>query len=634
MIGTSHFFLERRKPKEGIWPGYREYYTRQNNFKVQVIGVKRFSSEFIEQVRQANDIVDVISEYVPLKRKGKDFWACCPFHNEKTASFSVAADKGFFKCFGCGAGGNVFTFLMKIENLSFTEAVERLAERAHIALPAVEKSAQELERERLTQRLYQINEMAGNFFHNCLTKTGYGKNGLAYFHRRQVTDATIGEFKLGFAPDSWSKLTDAFMKKGVTGRELVSLGLAKEKNGHFYDAFRNRVIFPIRDGRGRIVGFGGRVLDDSKPKYLNSPETPIFNKRRILFALDLAHKAIYDEGKAVLVEGYMDVVSAHNRGVRNVVASLGTSLTEEQARLLLRQAKELVLSYDMDGAGRKATLRAMEIVRGLGMQIRVVSLPQGKDPDEYITTAGPDKFREAVHAAPNVLDYMLQTALAQYDSATLEGKAAIAAMVFPALAAVDNQVVLDAFLTKMAASLHIDEGAVRSEFNKYIVKHPDSGQQPVVISASVSQANRSARQSGMAVAEENILRFLLEKPQACSQIQQHIAAAFFTDERRRHIYQHILDTYAHQGMYTVTDIQAQLTPEEAEEAARIMVLQDVPIDEHVVLDYVRKFHMEALQKEYMKHSQQAAAYSRTQDPRLLEELAACKRINDEMKKWS
>ena len=319
----------------------------------------KFSNEFIDQVRQANDIVSVISEYVTLKRRGRNFWACCPFHNEKTASFSVSADKGFFYCFGCHAHGDVFQFVMMKDNLTFGEAVTRLAERAHMALPTVEKSAEEKRKEQFIQLLYKVNEMAGNFFHNCLTQTHYGLPGLDYFHRRGLSDATISSFKLGFAPDSWDKLTTAFTKNGIDSAVLVKLGLAKEKNGHYYDAFRNRVMFPIRDGRGRIVGFGGRVLDDSKPKYLNSPETPIFNKRRLLFAMDLAHKAIYDAGKAVLVEGYMDVISAHNQGVSNVVASLGTALTQEQLRLLQRQTHNLVLSYDMDEAGRTATLRAM-----------------------------------------------------------------------------------------------------------------------------------------------------------------------------------------------------------------------------------------------------------------------------------
>lgn len=595
----------------------------------------RFTNEFIEQVRQANDIVSVISDYLVLQRRGRNFWACCPFHNEKTASFSVAADKGFYYCFGCHAHGDVFKFIMMKENISFSEAVERLAERAHIPLPEVEKSADDIARDTHRNRLFEINELAGNFFHNCLVKTHYGEPGLAYFHRRHLSDDTIYSFKLGFAPDSWNKLTDAFEKKGVTGPELVEVGLAKEKNGRYYDAFRNRVMFPIRDGRGRIVGFGGRVLDDSRPKYLNSPETMIFNKRRLLFAMDKAHKAIYEQGRAILVEGYMDVISAHNRGICNVVASLGTAFTDEQARLLQRQAKELVLSYDMDGAGRQATLRAMEIVRNLGMRIRVVSLPQGKDPDEYINSAGPDKFREAVDNAPNVLDYMLMTALQQSDETTLEGKAAITATLLPVLAQVSNRVVLEAFLKKMAARIQIDENAIRSEFNKYVAAHPEAGQQQVTISHSVSQENAAARGGGPnAVSEENILRFLIDHPNSCTRIREKIIPGFFANTVRRRIYEKILAAADAQGMYTTSDIQNNLTPEEAEELARIMVLQDVPVDEAVLLDYVKRFRLAELQKKYKEYSARAAAYGQSNDPRLVDALAACKQILEEMKHWS
>ena len=244
----------------------------------------KFSHEFIEQVRQANDIVSVISDYAGLKRRGNKFWACCPFHNEKTASFTVTAEKGLYYCFGCHASGDVFKFLMAKENISFAEAVRRLAERAGLQVPEEERSAEDIKRDEARKRLYKINEMACAFFHNCLVKTRYGEEGKAYLRKRGLSEQTIRDFRLGFAPDSWNKLTDAFAAKGVAGKELVELGLAKEKNGRFYDAFRNRVIFPIYDGRDRVVGFGGRVLDDSKPKYLNSPETPIFNKRNLLFA--------------------------------------------------------------------------------------------------------------------------------------------------------------------------------------------------------------------------------------------------------------------------------------------------------------------------------------------------------------
>lgn len=354
----------------------------------------KFSHEFIEQVRQANDIVSVISDYAGLKRRGNKFWACCPFHNEKTASFTVTAEKGLYYCFGCHASGDVFKFLMAKENISFAEAVRRLAERAGLQVPEEERSAEDIKRDEARKRLYKINEMACAFFHNCLVKTRYGEEGKAYLRKRGLSEQTIRDFRLGFAPDSWNKLTDAFAAKGVAGKELVELGLAKEKNGRFYDAFRNRVIFPIYDGRDRVVGFGGRVLDDSKPKYLNSPETPIFNKRNLLFALNRAHRSIYDEGRAVLVEGYMDVVSAHNKGITNVVASLGTAFTERQARLLQRQAKELILAYDMDTAGRQATLRAMEIVRSLGLHIRVLVWLTVKIRMNILMRTGPMRLRK------------------------------------------------------------------------------------------------------------------------------------------------------------------------------------------------------------------------------------------------
>ncbi|MFR8761892.1 MAG: DNA primase, partial [Megasphaera lornae] len=410
---------------------------------------------------------------------------------------------------------------------------------------------------------------------------------------------------------------------------------AKEKNGNFYDAFRKRVIFPIRDGRGRIVGFGGRVLDDSKPKYLNSPETPIFNKRHILFALDMAQPAIYKEGCAILVEGYMDVVSAHNRGITNVVASLGTAFTTEQARLLQRQAAQLVLAYDMDAAGRQATMRAMEIVRGLHVSIRVLSLGQGKDPDEYITTVGPDAFRQAVAAAPNTLDYMLQTALQTYDSTVPEGKSAIMASIMPAVARIDDRIVLEAFLTKAAQRLQVEETAVRSEFNRFVERHPELKQGKLVITPHLERRLADSRGTDvMAAAEENILRYLMEYPHTCERIQEMIPYTLFVNPLRQHIYQFILDAYAEKRTYTKADIQDRLSVEEEKELARIMVLQDVPLDERVLNDYVKRFHLAGLQRQYAEHSKRAAAFSRTGDPQVMKELAICKEINEKIRKWS
>ena len=296
---------------------------------------------FVAQVRERSDILGVVASYVPLKRKGGRYWGCCPFHSEKTPSFSVVPDEGFFYCFGCHAGGNVFKFISMIENVSYFDAIRMQAEKLGIEMPEREKSEKELARERKLDDLRKLAEMAQRFFHNCLVQTRYGEAGLRYFAGRGVGEAVIEEFGLGFAPDAPGKLHDAFLKRGVSEKLLLECGLVVERQGGVYDKFRNRVMIPIADDRGRVVGFGGRVLGDGVPKYLNSPETPLFNKRRLLFGLNRAKKAIRETGRAILVEGYMDAISLAAAGVPNAVASLGTAFTAEQCRLLLRYAKEI-----------------------------------------------------------------------------------------------------------------------------------------------------------------------------------------------------------------------------------------------------------------------------------------------------
>ena len=292
-----------------------------------MLGLSRyFDNELIAQIKDANDIVSVVSEHVALKKKGQNYWGCCPFHNEKTASFSVSPEKGFYYCFGCRASGNSIKFLMEIEHLTFPEALEKLANRANIALPEQELSPQQRARELHRKKLYEANELAASFFHNCLTQTSLGKVGLEYLKKRGLTKETIDNFRLGFAPEGWDRLYKAFRERGIEDSVLLELNLArKNSEGRAYDFFRNRVMFPIMDGKGRVVGFGGRVMDDSSPKYLNSPESPIFDKGKLLFAFDKAYKRIRETKQAILVEGYMDVISAHNKGITNVVASLGTA---------------------------------------------------------------------------------------------------------------------------------------------------------------------------------------------------------------------------------------------------------------------------------------------------------------------
>ena len=387
--------------------------------------------DFIEKLRSEADIVRIVSDYVPLRKKGRNYWGCCPFHHEKTPSFSVAPDKGFFYCFGCQAGGNVFNFLMKVENVEFFDAVKLLAAKLHIPLPEREKSEQDRRREQEVAKLLRTNELARDFFHACLTKTAYGRPALEYLAKRGIEKAVIDQFKIGFAPPLWDKLSTAFLERGIDPETLIKLGLsaARSSGDGYYDRFRNRIMFPIADVRGRVVGFGGRVLDNSEPKYLNSQETALFNKRHILYGLDQAYKAMRDTGKAIVVEGYMDLITSQTAGVKNAVASLGTAFTPEQAKLLLKYAGEIIFAYDSDAAGQNATLRALETARTLGATIRVLSIPDGKDPDEFIRKHGGEAFRHAVDHAANLIDYQISRALNSADYTGLEGKLTVISQV-------------------------------------------------------------------------------------------------------------------------------------------------------------------------------------------------------------
>ena len=382
---------------------------------------------FVERVSENTDIVRIVQSYVPLKRRGNRYWGCCPFHHEKTASFSVVPDKGFFYCFGCHAGGNAFKFISLIENISYFDAIKLQAEKLGIPLPERKRSPQEIAREREIQDLRKVNELARDFFHNCLTMTRMGERGKAYFAGRGIRQETIEEFQLGYAPPAWDKLSTAFLKRGIKQEFLLASGLSAERKqgSGLYDRFRGRVIIPIADERGRVVGFGGRVLDDSTPKYLNTPETVLFNKRKLLFGLDRSHRAIQQEGRAIVVEGYMDAISVFDAGVHNVVASLGTSFTPEHAKKLLHYAPEICFCYDSDEAGQKATIRALTIVRDTGARVRVIVVPDGKDPDEYMRDYGPQAYSDAMNEAQWGADYLINGELSR-PAQTDEDKARIA----------------------------------------------------------------------------------------------------------------------------------------------------------------------------------------------------------------
>ena len=367
----------------------------------------QISEEILEKIKSQNDIVDVISERVRLKKSGRNFTGLCPFHNEKTPSFSVSQEKQIYKCFGCGEAGNVISFVMKEKNLPFIEAVKYLANRANIPLEIGNKENNKLSQKK--DLLYRVNVEAAKFFFSNLMNNQQAKE---YFLNRGIKESTIKKFGLGYANDSWNNLMFHLRRKGINDNLLEEAGLisVNKEKGRKYDRFRNRVMFPVFDYQGRVIGFGGRVLDDSKPKYLNSPETLVFQKGTNLYGLNFALKHNISERYFIIVEGYMDLISLHQYGITNVVASLGTALTINQARLLKRYADKVVISYDADIAGQMATLRGLEVLRTAGFDVRVLNIPQGKDPDEYVRSNGRDAFLKLVNVAEPLIDYRIKKA--------------------------------------------------------------------------------------------------------------------------------------------------------------------------------------------------------------------------------
>jgi DNA primase len=422
-------------------------------------------NEFVDEVRLRFDIVDIVSEYVQLKKSGRNYFGLCPFHSEKTPSFSVAQDKQIFHCFGCGEGGNVFSFIMKMDGLAFPEAVRELANRAGMTLPHVENSIVERQKIRKKDRLREASELASRFYqHHLQHPQPAGAAAREYLHKRGLSADVIERFALGFAPDKWDGLKLFLQKKGFKEQELIEAGLLTDKA---YDRFRNRIIFPIWDQRGTVIAFGGRIMGDGMPKYLNSPETALFDKGRNLYALHLARETIRKEKRAIIFEGYMDVIAAHQASLTNAVASLGTSLTEAQARLLRNQAEEVVIVYDADAAGQAATWRGLQTLRQAGCLVKVGRLPLGQDPDDFIRARGGDVFRsEVIEKALLLVDYQLVSLTEKYNMDNDGDRIRCSEQVIDVLAAVQNTMERESYMEKAAEILRIPPGAIREELKK------------------------------------------------------------------------------------------------------------------------------------------------------------------------
>lgn len=421
--------------------------------------------ELIREIKEKNDIVAVVSEYVTLRRAGRSLVGLCPFHSEKTPSFNVNPAKQFFYCFGCGAGGDVISFLMKAESLDFLEAARRLAERVGVAWPENETGDAEDRRKEL---LFKINKLTAVYYHHCLWKTESGERAGEYLQQRGIAAETRERFYLGYAPPGWRNLTEVFRQKGVDLETADLLGLVGFGENGYYDRLRERLVFPIFDLRGNICGFGGRVFDNSRPKYLNTQETALFHKSRTLYGLHLAKEAIRKKGYVIIVEGYMDVIQAHQGGGVNTVASLGTAFTVDHAKLVKRYANEVVLAYDADTAGQNATVKGLEVLRETGLNVRVLTMPEGDDPDSFIKKYGFTEFDRLVEKALNLLDFKIRLAQRSYDLNTPEGKAAVIREILPQLAGLQSSVSREDYIRRLSREIGVSEAAIFEELKKWV----------------------------------------------------------------------------------------------------------------------------------------------------------------------
>lgn len=549
-----------------------------------------YATEVLDQIREAIDIVDLIGEYVVLKQRGRNFVGLCPFHLEKTPSFTVSPEKQIFYCFGCGVGGDIFSFIMKQENLEFPEAVRFLAERAGIILE--EKQGKiDTSKQRQNERLYQINLLAARFFYKALN-TKQGEKAALYLRQRGINDKTREKFALGYSFDDWHALHTFLESRGFRWQEICQAGLAipREKGNGCYDRFRNRLIFPIQDLRGRFIAFGGRILEDGEPKYLNSPETPVFQKKHHLYGLKLALPEIRKTGRALLMEGYMDVISAHQHGHTNAVASLGTAFTKEHARLLARYAKEVVIAYDSDNAGIQATLRCLEMFAGLDVVVKVLEIPAGKDPDEFLRNYGGQSFQELIEEALTAFEYKFKLALTKHDPNSVQGKVEIINELLPDLARMTNAIERQEYIKLITGRLHVDEDAIYKELRrKYkLQKTGNNRDKKVKFRHNIEGSSLRSNLRHFKV-EQDLLQLVLEQPDLVFLVEKEIGFENFNDPRVKKVLQTIRQLLnTGQEISGVVQILEALDAEEEKQLVLNLSSQEnVPINDRIIEDSIK-----------------------------------------------
>lgn len=526
-----------------------------------------FPDSFLQELKLRSDITEIASSYVNLKRHGRNMVGLCPFHGEKTPSFNIYTENGSFYCFGCGAGGDVITFIMKIENLDYVEAVKFLAQRAGMEMP---ENTYDDSLSKLRMRIYEANREAARFFHATLLSQR-GQSGLNYLRGRALSDRTIRHFGLGFADDDWNSLCNHLKNKGFSEYEIYSANLAfKRKNGNgIYDRFVNRVMFPIIDLRGNVIAFGGRIMTDEKPKYLNTSDTPVFKKSENLFSLNNAKSS--GTRTLILCEGYMDVIALNQAGFTNAVATLGTALTNEQAVLMKRYADEVIICYDADGAGQKATARAIDILRNAGLPIKILTVPSGKDPDEFIRSKGengPAAFKLLIEKCGNDIEYRLMKLKENYNLNTTDGKVAFLNEAVKIVATIESPIERDVFASKLCAELEIDKNAFLEQISK--VKRRDrrenikkeTRQIQAELNGQSDKINRDHyKKPRSSSAEEALLVYLINNPDYANSISERVTPDKFSNSLIKRYYEYVLSKIK-SGYEPLTSVSSDFNSDE------------------------------------------------------------------------
>lgn len=555
-----------------------------------------FSPRFLEELMARNDIVDVVSSYVPLNLKGGSYWGCCPFHNEKTPSFHVLQDKQFYHCFGCKKGGGVVNFIMDVENLSYPDAIHFLAKRVNLPVPEEDRDGSE----KLRRRLLDLNRDAARWYYDIL-QSPQGAGVQAYLDKRQIRRNVAVRFGMGASPDSWDGLLQEMTRRGYTKQELLSAGLVVQgKGGRIYDKFRNRLMLPVIDLRGDVVGFGSRVIDNSEPKYMNTTETITYSKRRVLYGMNLAKKT--KRPNIILCEGNLDVVSLHQAGFDNAVASMGTALTVEQTRLLSRYTKELVLCYDNDNAGQLATQRALEILNNSEFTVRVLKLPnkmvdgqpKKQDPDDFIKAYGPDAFERLLSGSENGIEFRMAQVAGQFDLTDDPQRIAYASAISEVLATLENAVEREIYTVRAAQTAGLSPEAMQLEvkraFRRKVNKERKAQERKELNPASSLQPQqRGLRYENLrsALAEEGVLRLLMQDGSLFSG-QPVLQEADFSSPLLGKVFSLLWKAYTEGYGMSLAGLSGELTPDEMSHLTSILQKPESTANAAQALtDYIR-----------------------------------------------